>query len=104
MTLAATKASSRHRVRITNQTRLRVTRQPLDDLQETRDDEVARADVSTAGVDVEDAKVSNRPARRRPESGTSHESLPAERSPPRLTALAGPSLRDRPQLSPEVSD
>ncbi|VDC01665.1 unnamed protein product [Peniophora sp. CBMAI 1063] len=56
MTLAATKASSRHRVRITNKTRLRVTRQPLDDLQETRDDEVVRADVSTAGVDVEDAK------------------------------------------------
>ena len=66
MTLAATKASSRHRVRITNKTRLRVTRQPLDDLQETRDDEVARADVSTAGVDVEDAKVGNHPARRRP--------------------------------------
>ncbi|KZV73260.1 hypothetical protein PENSPDRAFT_302908 [Peniophora sp. CONT] len=56
MTLAATKASSRHRVRITNKTRLRVTRQPLDDLQESRDDEVVRADVSTAGVDVEDAK------------------------------------------------
>jgi hypothetical protein len=61
MTLTTTKpAALRNRVRVTNKTRLRIFRNPRDDDIGHGDDGEAAEGISTAGVDLEDAKVSPR--------------------------------------------